>query len=52
MIHAKALFNQKRYDEVKTLLERAVYEQGVVHADVYYLCGEANRRLKHLLLAE
>lgn len=23
-----------------------------MHSDVYYLCGETNRRLKHLLLAE
>jgi tetratricopeptide (TPR) repeat protein len=52
VINAKSLFNQKKYPEVKTLLERAVYEKGVVHADVFYLCGEANRRLGHLLIAE
>ena len=52
MIQAKALFNSKKYQEVKELLEKAVYERGVIHADVYYLCGEVNRRLNHLLIAE
>jgi tetratricopeptide (TPR) repeat protein len=37
---------------VKEVLEKAIYEKGVVHADVFYLCGEANRRLGHLLIAE
>jgi len=37
---------------VKQLLEKAIYSSGVVHADVYYLCGEANRRLGHNLIAE
>jgi len=26
--------------------------ENVHHADVYYLCGEANRRLDNLLIAE
>lgn len=52
IIHAKTLFNEKKYQEVKDLLEKAVYDKGVVHADVFYLAGEANRRLGHLLVAE
>jgi tetratricopeptide (TPR) repeat protein len=52
LINAKALFNSNKYNEVKKILEKAIYSQGVVHSDVYYLCGEANRRLGHHLIAE
>lgn len=52
IIHAKTLFNEKNYQQVKETLEKAIYDKGVIHADVFYLCGEANRRLSHLLIAE
>ena len=52
IIHAKTLFNERNYTQVKETLEKAIYDKGVVHADVFYLCGEANRRLGHLLIAE
>lgn len=52
VIQAKSLFNAKKYQETKAMLEKAIYSEGVEHADVYYLCGETNRRLSHHLLAE
>ncbi|CDW73636.1 tpr domain containing protein [Stylonychia lemnae] len=52
IIKAKSLFNQKQYLKVKQLLEQAINQENVHHADVYYLCGEANRRLENLLIAE
>jgi len=33
------------------MLEEAIYRLGVEHADVYYLCGEANRKLGNYLIA-
>jgi hypothetical protein len=52
VIQAKSLFNAKKYQETKIMLEKAIYSEGIEHADVYYLCGEANRRMGHHLIAE
>lgn len=51
VIQAKGMVNELKYKETKLMLEEAIYRQGVEHADVYYLCGEANRKLGHYLIA-
>eukprot|EP00347_Sterkiella_histriomuscorum_P024353 403331421 len=52
IIKAKSLMTQQQYRKAKDLLEHAVNYEGVRHADVFYLVGEANLKLGNLVLAE
>lgn len=43
---------KKQYEAARQLLESSMKVKNIDHADVYYLCGEINRRLGNTIIAE